>query len=290
MKKIGTIGKTNEIIRENEFFFKKKFGQNFLIDQNILEGIVNASDINKDVAVIEIGPGIGALTEHLCHNAGKVLAYEIDNNLIPILNKNLDEYDNYTILNKDFLEANVVSDIKEYLSDYKEIYLVANLPYYITTPIIMHLLENVKEVTKYTMMMQLEVADRIVSNKGKKDYNNLSIVIQYMANVKKALFVSRNVFMPKPNVDSAVVVFDILDKPVFPANNEKFFFSFVRKSFHNRRKTFVNNVNFAYGIVKSEIEEILIKNNLNPQIRSEALSIEEFVNLSNIFEVIVTKK
>lgn len=289
MKKIGTIGKTNEIIKKNDFYFKKKFGQNFLIDQNILEGIVKASDINESVAVIEIGPGIGALTEHLCHNAGKVLAYEIDKNLIPILKENLDGYNNYTILNKDFLEADVISDIKEYLSDYKEIYLVANLPYYITTPIIMHLLENVKEVTKYTMMMQLEVADRIVSNKGKKDYNNLSIVIQYLADVKKALYVSRNVFMPKPNVDSAVVVFDILEEPKVKANNEKFFFSFVRKSFHNRRKTFVNNVNFAYGLSKPQIEQILVDNNLNPQIRSEALSIEEFVLLSNIFGEIVTK-
>ncbi|MFI3252369.1 MAG: 16S rRNA (adenine(1518)-N(6)/adenine(1519)-N(6))-dimethyltransferase RsmA [bacterium] len=290
MKRIGTVGKTNEIIKNNDFYFKKKFGQNFLIDQNILEGIVNASSITKDVAVIEIGPGIGALTEHLCHNAGKVLAYEIDNNLIPILKNNLDEYDNITVLNKDFLEADVVADIKEYLSDYKEVYLVANLPYYITTPIIMHLLENVKEVTKYTMMMQLEVADRICSNKGKKDYNNLSIVIQYLANVKKALFVSRNVFMPKPNVDSAVVVFDIKEKPDFAANNEKFFFSFVRKSFHNRRKTLVNNINFAYGMPKDEIAKILEENNINPLVRSEALSIEEFVNLANIFESSVTKK
>ncbi len=290
MKRIGTVGKTNEIIKQNDFYFKKKFGQNFLIDQNILEGIVNASNITKDVAVIEIGPGIGALTEHLCHNAGKVLAYEIDNNLIPILKNNLDEYDNITVLNKDFLEADVVSDINEYLSDYKEVYLVANLPYYITTPIIMHLLENVKEVTKYTMMMQLEVADRIVSNKGKKDYNNLSIVIQYLANVKKALFVSRNVFMPKPNVDSAVVVFDIKEEIINKANNEQFFFSFVRKSFHNRRKTLVNNINFAYGVSKEEVSNLLVENNINPQIRSEALSIDEFVNLANIFETIVTKK
>ncbi len=289
MKRIGTISKTNEIVRNNEFFLKKKFGQNFLIDQNILEAIVKASDINKNIGVIEIGPGIGALTEHLCHNAKKVLAYEIDDSLIPILKDNLDEYSNITVLNQDFLKADVKEDIKNYLNECDDVYLVANLPYYITTPIIMHLLENVKEVTKYTMMMQLEVADRIVSNKGKKDYNNLSIVIQYQANVNKALFVSRNVFMPKPNVDSAVVVFDILEQPVTKADNEQFFYSFVRKSFHNRRKTLVNNINFAYNIDKSKIEEVLINNNINPQIRSEALSIEEFVNISNIFNKLVTK-
>ncbi len=289
MKRIGTISKTNEIIKNNDFFLKKKFGQNFLIDQNILEGIIKASDINKNIGVIEIGPGIGALTEHLCHNAKKVLAYEIDDSLIPILSNNLDEYDNFTILNTDFLKADVKEDIKKYLSDCDDIYLVANLPYYITTPIIMHLLENIKEVTRYTMMMQLEVADRITANKGKKDYNNLSIVIQYQAKVNKALFVSRNVFMPKPNVDSAVVVFDILKEPTHKANNEKFFFNFVRKSFHNRRKTLVNNINFAYNVNKSEIEEVLIKNNINPQIRSEALSISEFVDIANIFEKIVTK-
>ncbi len=289
MKRIGTISKTNEIIRNNDFFLKKKFGQNFLIDQNILEGIVKASNINKEIGVIEIGPGIGALTEHLCHNAKKVLAYEIDDSLIPILKNNLDEYDNYTILNKDFLKADVKADIKEYLSECKEVYLVANLPYYITTPIIMHLLENIEEVTKYTMMMQLEVANRIVANSGKKDYNNLSIVIQYRANVDKALFVSRNVFMPKPNVDSAVVVFDILDKPVSQANNEEFFFNFVRKSFHNRRKTLVNNIAFAYNLSKSQIEEALTENNINIQIRSEALTIEEFVKISNVFEKLVTK-
>ncbi|MFI3328935.1 MAG: 16S rRNA (adenine(1518)-N(6)/adenine(1519)-N(6))-dimethyltransferase RsmA [bacterium] len=289
MKRIGTISKTNEIVKNNEFFLKKKFGQNFLIDQNILEGIVNASEINKNIGVIEIGPGIGALTEHLCHNAKKVLAYEIDDSLIPILKDNLDEYDNITVLNKDFLKANVVEDINNYLNDCDDVYLVANLPYYITTPIIMHLLENVPEVTKYTMMMQLEVADRIVSNKGKKDYNNLSIVIQYQANVKKALYVSRNVFMPKPNVDSAVVVFDILKEPITKANNEQFFYNFVRKSFHNRRKTFVNNINFAYNLSKPEIEEVLLENNINPQIRSEALSIEEFVNLSNKFETLIKK-
>lgn len=283
MKKIGTINKTKEILAKNSFLMKKKFGQNFLIDQNILEGIVKASNINKDVAVIEIGPGIGSLTEHLANNAGKVLAYEIDSQLLPILADTLSDYDNVTIINQDFLKSDIVKDINTHLAGYENIYLVANLPYYITTPIIMHLLENIKEVKRYTMMMQLEVADRIVSCSGKKDYNNLSIAIQYRAKVKKALHVSRSVFMPAPNVDSAVVVFDLYDTPPFKAENEKFFFEFVRASFQNRRKTLVNNINARYALPKVEIETILIKENINPNIRSEALTIEEFVRISDIF-------
>ncbi len=289
MKKIGSISKTKEIVNDNSFLMKKKFGQNFLIDQNILEGIVAASKINKNIGVIEIGPGIGALTEHLCENSKKVLAYEIDNQLIPILKKNLDEYTNFNIVNKDFLEANVVEDIKTYLDGCDEIYLVANLPYYITTPIIMHLLENVSEVTSYTMMMQLEVANRICACKGGKEYNNLSIAIQYRADVHKAMFVSRNVFMPAPNVDSAVVVFNLRKEPLYKANNEKFFFSFVRNAFTQRRKTLVNNINAKYGLPKPEAERTLEENGINKSIRSEALSIEEFVNIANIFEKHVTK-
>jgi 16S rRNA (adenine1518-N6/adenine1519-N6)-dimethyltransferase len=284
MKKIGTVNKTREILEENGFFMKKKFGQNFLIDQNILSGIVSKAEINKNVNVIEIGPGIGSLTEHLLENANHVISYEIDNTLIPILTKQFAEYNNFTLINEDILKADIKSDIKKYFNNDYPVYVVANLPYYITTPIIMHLLENVREIKRYAVMVQLEVADRIVANKGGKDYNNLSIAINYRAKTYKAINVSRNVFMPKPNVDSAVVIFDIYDEKPYKVNNEKFFLELIKKAFANRRKTLVNNLNQGYNLSKEEITLILEELNLSPTIRSEALSIEQFTILSDILE------
>ena len=284
MKKIGTVNKTREILEENGFFMKKKFGQNFLIDQNILSGIVSKAEINKNVNVIEIGPGIGSLTEHLLENANHVISYEIDNTLIPILTKQFAEYDNFTLINEDILKADIKSDIKKYFNNDYPVYVVANLPYYITTPIIMHLLENIPEIKRYSVMVQLEVADRLVANKGGKDYNNLTIAIGYRAKTYKAINVSRNVFMPKPNVDSAVVIFDIYDEKPYKVNNEKFFFELIRKAFSNRRKTLVNNLNQGYNISKEEAVKILEEMNLSSTIRSEALSIEQFTLLSDILE------
>ena len=284
MKKIGTVNKTREILEENGFFMKKKFGQNFLIDQNILSGIVSKAEINKNVNVIEIGPGIGSLTEHLLENANHVISYEIDNTLIPILTKQFAEYNNFTLINEDILKADIKSDIKKYFNNDYPVYVVANLPYYITTPIIMHLLENIPEIKRYSVMVQLEVADRIVANKGGKDYNNLTIAIGYRAKTYKAINVSRNVFMPKPNVDSAVVIFDIYDEKPYKVNNEKFFFELIRKAFSNRRKTLVNNLNQGYNISKEEAVKILEEMNLSSTIRSEALSIEQFTLLSDILE------
>jgi 16S rRNA (adenine1518-N6/adenine1519-N6)-dimethyltransferase len=284
MKKIGTVNKTREILEENGFFMKKKFGQNFLIDQNILSGIVSKAEINKNVNVIEIGPGIGSLTEHLLENANHVISYEIDNTLIPILTKQFAEYDNFTLINEDILKADIKSDIKKYFNNDYPVYVVANLPYYITTPIIMHLLENIPEIKRYSVMVQLEVADRIVANKGGKDYNNLTIAIGYRAKTYKAINVSRNVFMPKPNVDSAVVIFDIYDEKPYKVSNEKFFFELIRKAFASRRKTLVNNLNQGYNISKEEAVKILEEMNLSSTIRSEALSIEQFTLLSDILE------
>ena len=284
MKKIGTVNKTREILEENGFFMKKKFGQNFLIDQNILSGIVSKAEINKNVNVIEIGPGIGSLTEHLLENANHVISYEIDNTLIPILTKQFAEYNNFTLINEDILKADIKSDIKKYFNNDYPVYVVANLPYYITTPIIMHLLENIPEIKRYSVMVQLEVADRIVANKGGKDYNNLTIAIGYRAKTYKAINVSRNVFMPKPNVDSAVVIFDIYDEKPYKVNNEKFFFELIRKAFANRRKTLVNNLNQGYNISKEEAVKILEEMNLSSTIRSETLSIEQFTLLSDILE------
>ena len=287
MLKIGTIQKTKEILSENEFFMKKKFGQNFLIDQNILTSIVNKAGIDKNVNVIEIGPGIGSLTEHLLENANKVISYEIDDNLIPILTKNFADYDNFTLIHQDILKADIHSDIQKYFHDDRPVYVVANLPYYITTPIIMHLLENVSEISRYAVMVQLEVADRITANKGGKEYNNLSVAIQYRAKVFKALTVSRNVFMPKPNVDSAVVVFDIYKDAPIKAENEKLFFALVRNAFANRRKTLVNNLNAAYHIDKEVLGEMLTKLDINPQVRSEALSVDDFVKIAQEIEKLI---
>ena len=284
MQKIGTINKTREILEKNGFFMKKKFGQNFLIDQNILSGIVTKSEINKSVNVIEIGPGIGSLTEHLLENANKVISYEIDNTLIPILREQFSSYNNFTLINQDILKANIKEDIIKHFNDDLPVYVVANLPYYITTPIIMHLLENVPEVKRYAVMVQLEVADRIVANKGGKDYNNLTIAINYRAKTYKAINVSRNVFMPKPNVDSAVVIFDIYDEKPYKVNNEKFFLELIKKAFANRRKTLVNNLNQGYNLSKEEITLLLEDLNLSPTIRSEALSIEQFTILSDELE------
>ena len=281
MKKIGTINKTKEILEQNGFYMKKKFGQNFLIDQNILSSIVTKAGINKEVNVIEIGPGIGSLTEHLLENANHVISYEIDNTLIPILTEEFKDYDNFTLLNTDILKADIAADIKKIFNPEYPVYVVANLPYYITTPIIMHLLENVPEIKRYAVMVQLEVADRICANKGGKDYNNLTIAIKYRAEVHKALFVSRNVFMPKPNVDSAVIVFNIYDEKPYKVENEKFFLEFVRNAFTNRRKTLVNNINQAYHLPKDVIETVLVQNNFDPMVRSEALSIEDFILLSS---------
>lgn len=279
MKNIGSIQNINRILKENELFAKKKFGQNFLVDQNILQRIVEVSEINSNVNVIEIGPGLGSLTEYLCQKANKVLCYEIDQDMIDLLEKNL-EYDNYQILHKDILKANVNEDIVTYFDD-KPVFLVANLPYYITTPIILKLLEETNRIKKYTMMMQYEVAMRITSKPNVKDYNALSILIAYKAMATKALDVPRTVFIPAPNVDSAVVVLDLCDKPRVIVKNEDFFLKLIKGAFAQRRKTLINNL-MQMNIPKEKTLLALEKMNLDKAIRSEALSIEEFARLSDI--------
>ena len=279
MKSIGSIQNINRILKGNELFAKKKFGQNFLVDQNILQRIVEVSEINSNVNVIEIGPGLGSLTEYLCQKANKVLCYEIDQDMIDLLEKNL-EYDNYQILHKDILKANVNEDIVTYFDD-KPVFLVANLPYYITTPIILKLLEETNRIKKYTMMMQYEVAMRITSKPNVKDYNALSILIAYKAMATKALDVPRTVFIPAPNVDSAVVVLDLCDKPRVIVKNEDFFLKLIKGAFAQRRKTLINNL-MQMNIPKEKTLLALEKMNLDKAIRSEALSIEEFARLSDI--------
>ena len=246
MPKIGNVGFVNKTLKENNLQAKKKFGQNFLTDQNILSGIVNAGEITKNDAVIEIGPGLGALTEHLCEAAGFVLAYEIDTDLLDLLSENLKQYNNYKVINEDILKVDIKQDIETYLSEYENVYVVANLPYYITTPIILGLLSKETRISRYVMMMQLEMADRICGKPKTKDYNALSVVIAYKAIAKKVLNVPRTVFIPAPNVDSAVVRLDIHETKPYQALDEEVLNKVIRLCFTQRRKTLYNNLSLEY--------------------------------------------
>ena len=277
--KIGNTSFVNKALNDNNLHAKKKFGQNFLTDQNILASIVEAAELDKDTAVIEIGPGLGSLTEHLCNKAGFVLCYEIDGDLIPILKENLSNYDNFDIIHKDILEVDINKDIEEKLNKFNKVYVVANLPYYITTPIILGLLSKTDKITRYVMMMQLEVADRICGKPKTKDYNALSIAIKYRSEATKVCKVPRTVFIPAPNVDSAVVKLDLYDNKKYNTLNEEFFFNFIRVCFNQRRKTIVNNLSSEFN--KELILKALDKFNIKPTARSEELDINDFINLSD---------
>lgn len=277
--KIGNSVFVNKTLNDNNLYAKKKFGQNFLTDQNILTSIVDSAEITKDTLVIEIGPGLGSLTEHLCQKAGHVLCYEIDKDLIPILSKNLEKYDNFTVIQADILDVDINKDIDLYSKNYGNIYLVANLPYYITTPIVLGLLSKTDKIRRYVMMMQLEVADRICGKPKSKDYNALSIAIKYRAKAEKIIKVPRTVFIPKPNVDSAVIKLDLYENPLYKANNEKHFFTFIRNCFSQRRKTLFNNLTQVYS--KENINKMFENLNIKPTTRSEELDIIDFINMSN---------
>lgn len=279
MPNIGNQKFINDTLKKNKLEAKKKYGQNFLTDQNILTSIVDSAKLDSDTAVIEIGPGLGSLTEHLCKNASFVLCYEIDKELIPLLENNLSEYSNYKIINKDILEVDINKDINTYLSKYKNIYVIANLPYYITTPIILGLLSKTKLITKYILMMQKEVADRICGTPKTKDYNALSIAIGYRAKATKVLNVPRTVFIPSPNVDSAVVKLELFKASPYQLDNEEHFFKFIKEAFNQRRKTLVNNLSNYYD--KELIIKMLNDNNIKLNVRSEELSIDDFVKLDN---------
>ena len=265
--------KMKEELENNNFNFKKKFGQNFIIDKNIINNIVEKSNVDKDTLVIEIGPGAGSLTNILGEKAKNVIAYEIDKSLKPILEKNI--HSNTEIIYEDFLKRNVFEDIQKY--EYQKLYVIANLPYYITTPIIMKLIEDKINVDKIVVMVQKEVGDRFKAKLNTKDYNSLTIFLNYYFNVSKIMDVSRNVFIPKPNVDSIVVSFTKKDKRL-KVKNEQLFFKLVRDSFKQKRKTLKNNLK-GYDLPK--IEEVLNKHNLDLSVRAEALSIEIFVEIAN---------
>lgn len=270
--------KMQEMLLDNGFNLKKKFGQNFIIDENIIKNIISKSEIDKETLVIEIGPGAGSLTYGLAKNAKNVVCYEIDTTLEKILKENLKEFDNVDIFYKDFLQANVEEDLKKY--NYKKLYVVANLPYYITTPIIMKLIDDKIDVDKIVVMVQKEVGDRFKAVPGSKDYSSLSIFLKYHFEVNKIMDVSKNVFLPKPNVDSIVVAFTKQKSKIY-VKNEELFFKLVRDSFKQKRKTIRNNLK-DYNL--DIISNILEKNGLDLTIRAEQVSIEIFAEIANNLE------
>ena len=257
------------------FNFKKMYGQNFIIDENIINNIITSSNIDKDTLVIEIGPGAGSLTHKLSQYSKQVLCYEIDTTLKEFLQDNLKDCNNVDIIFKDFLKADVLEDIKKY--SYKKLYVVANLPYYITTPIIIKFIEDKIPVDKIVVMVQKEVGDRFKAKPNTKDYNSLSIYLNYYFDVKKLLDISKNVFIPKPNVDSIVVEFSKKENK-YNLKNEKLFFNLVKDSFTQKRKTLKNNLK-NYDLKK--IQEVLNKYNFDLSIRAEQLPIEVFVDIAN---------
>ena len=266
--------KTKELLEENDFNFKKKFGQNFIVDENIIDSIINKSEIDEETLVIEVGPGAGSLTNKLVQKAKFVLCYEIDTTLKPILENNLKDFDNYKVIYEDILKSNVLEDINQY--SYKNLYLVANLPYYITTPIILKMIEDKLPLDKMIVMVQKEVGDRFKAVPGTKDYNSLTIFLNYYFNVRKIMDVSKNVFMPKPNVDSIVVAFSRKDS--LKKVNEDVFFKLIRDSFVQKRKTLKNNLK---GYDLDKISNVLEKYGYDLSVRAEALSIDIFIDIAN---------
>ena len=267
--------KAKKIIDEDNFFIKKKFSQNFLLDENIIKKIIKESGINESSNVIEIGPGLGALTKHIVKVAKKVLIYEVDEDLIPILNDFFKEDKNVIILNQDFLKSDINRDINKYLDTSDNVELISNLPYHITTPIIMKVLEESQNIKSLTLMMQLEVAKRLTSKPNTKDYNALSIIIQDQCKSDYLFKVPKSVFKPIPKVDSAVIKLTRLN--IHDSINKRDFYRFVHNSFSQRRKTLVNNLSDSYSqYSKQFFKDLLERNNIVDTIRGEALSLEEF--------------
>lgn len=282
--RIADYSVTRAVLERHGFTFKKSFGQNFLTDTNILQKIVDTAEIDKNVNVIEIGPGIGALTEFLAENAAEVMAFEIDDRLIPILADTLRDFDNVKVINEDILKSDLQSRIKEFANPDLPIKVVANLPYYITTPILMHLIESKIPFAEFVVMMQKEVADRISAEPNTKAYGSLSIAVQYYMTAKVAFVVPRTVFVPAPNVDSAILKMTRREQPIVQVKDEDFFFRVSKISFIHRRKTLWNNLTSHFGKadeIKAKLEQALEIAEIKPSIRGEALSIAEFAKLAD---------
>lgn len=284
MATLGNPQNTIEILKKYDFMFQKRFGQNFLIDTHVLEKIIKSAEITKDDLVLEIGPGIGTMTQYLCENAREVIAVEIDKNLIPILeNDTLAEYDNVTIINEDILKLDLNALVKE-RNGGKRIKVVANLPYYITTPIIMGLFESHVPLQNITVMVQKEVADRMQAGPGSKDYGALSLAVQYYAKPYIAANVPQNCFMPRPNVGSAVIRLTLHEEPPVKVKDETLMFALIRASFNQRRKTLVNGLTNAteLNLSKEEVQAALEELDLSATVRGEALTLEQFAQLTNV--------
>ncbi|MFV8210614.1 16S rRNA (adenine(1518)-N(6)/adenine(1519)-N(6))-dimethyltransferase RsmA [Streptococcus pluranimalium] len=282
--RIADYSVTKSVLERHGFTFKKSFGQNFLTDTNILQKIVDTAEIDENVNVIEIGPGIGALTEFLAENAAEVMAFEIDDRLVPILDDTLRDFDNIQVINKDVLKADLQTEIQKFKNPDLPIKVVANLPYYITTPILMHLIESKIPFTEFVVMMQKEVADRISAEPNTKAYGSLSIAVQYYMTAKVAFIVPRTVFVPAPNVDSAILKMVRRENPLVQVQDEDFLFDVSKASFVHRRKTLWNNLTNRFGKtedVKVKLETALEKAELKPNLRGEALSIADFGRLAD---------
>ena len=283
MANLGNPKNTIEIIQKYEFMFQKKFGQNFLIDTHVLEKIISAAGITKNDCVLEIGPGIGTMTQYLAENAGHVVAVEIDRNLIPILKETLADYDNVTVINEDILRVDIKALAEEYNGG-KSIKVVANLPYYITTPIIMGLFESGVPIDNITVMVQKEVADRMKEGPGSKDYGALSLAVQYYAEPEIVANVPPNCFIPRPNVGSAVIRLTRHKEMPVEVKDPALMFKIIRASFNQRRKTLQNGLGNAPELpyTKEQIAAAIAEMGLTPTIRGEALSRAQFAQLSDI--------
>ena len=283
-KDIATPSRTKEILAKHGFSVKKSLGQNFIVDANILVNIVAAAGLDKDTNVVEVGPGIGALTEHLARASKEVVAFEIDDRLLPVLADTLSPYDNVEIVHTDVLKANLAEILTPRLNLEERLMVVANLPYYITTPIIMHFLESEVRIDGLVIMTQKEVGDRITAAPGTKAYGSLSIAIQYYMEAEIAFIVPKTVFVPQPNVDSAIIKLTRREQPSVIVKNEKIFFQVARAAFVQRRKTLWNNLLVRYG-KEEEIKEKLVKAlelaDIDPKRRGETLSLAEFGRLSD---------
>ncbi|MFS9020384.1 16S rRNA (adenine(1518)-N(6)/adenine(1519)-N(6))-dimethyltransferase RsmA [Streptococcus cristatus] len=282
--RIADYSVTCAILERHGFTFKKSFGQNFLTDTNILQKIVDTAEIDKKINVIEIGPGIGALTEFLAENAAEVMAFEIDDRLVPILADTLRDFDNVTVVNQDILKVDLAQYIAEFKNPDLPIKVVANLPYYITTPILMHLIESGIPFSEFVVMMQKEVADRISAQPNTKAYGSLSIAVQYYMTAKVAFIVPRTVFVPAPNVDSAILKMVRRDQPAVEVQDEKFFFKVSKVSFVHRRKTLWNNLTSHFGKseeTKAKLTAALEQAELSPSVRGEALTLADFARLAD---------
>ena len=282
--RIADYSVTKAVLERHGFTFKKSFGQNFLTDTNILQKIVDTAEIDDQVNVIEIGPGIGALTEFLAERAAQVMAFEIDHRLVPILADTLRDFDNVTVVNEDILKVDLAQHIQNFKNPDLPIKVVANLPYYNTTPILMHLIESGIPFSEFVVMMQKEVADRISAKPNTKAYGSLSIAVQYYMTAKVAFIVPHTVFVPAPNVDSAILKMVRRPEPAVAVEDEKFFFKVSKASFTHRRKTLWNNLTGYFGKtdeIKDKLTKALDQAGLSPSVRGEALGLEEFASLAD---------